>query len=277
MTARLPGWLGVELDSSWYDAIPARVSRRRYDGRPVAAAEWAELTALAERLSASGVRITLVCRDAEELFYGIIGGYGKIVGSPCAAIFSAPEGCDLELGYVGEAFVLAATGLGLDTCWVAGNFHRKKAADHVPLAAGEHVRAVTPVGYGLARPDTEERVITTYVRARTRLDTEKIAPGVAGWPEWAQSAVEAARLAPSGGNKQPWRFSFEGDGEAGVLVLTDHPARFYWTHRMDCGIAMLHAELGAFHAGTVGAWRTAADHVVARFAPFESAHRATNP
>ena len=260
--APLQGWLGIELDPTWYDAIPTRVSRRRFDGRPVAAAEWSQLTDLAERLTASGVRISLVCRDAEELFYGIIGGYGKIIGSPCAAIFSAPGGCDLELGYVGEAFVLAATGLGLDTCWVAGNFHRKKAADHVPLAAGEHVRAVTPVGYALARPDTDERVIATYVRARTRLPAEKIAPGVGGWPVWAQAAVNAARVAPSGGNKQPWRFSLDG----GELVLTDHPARFYWTHRVDCGIAMLHAELGALHTGVQGVWRAEGDHVVARFA-----------
>jgi hypothetical protein len=79
---------------------------------------------------------------------------------------------------------------------------------------------------------------------------------------WAQAAVNAARVAPSGGNKQPWRFSLE-DGE---LVLTDHPARFYWTHRMDCGIAMLHAELGALHTGVHGVWRAEGDHVVARFA-----------
>jgi nitroreductase len=248
------GWLGVELDPDWYEAIPARVSRRRYDGRPVSAPEWARLTALADRLSASGVRTTPVCRDGEELFLGIIGGYGKVVGSPCAAIFSAPEGCDLQLGYAGEAFVLAATAMGLSTCWVAGNFHRKKAARHVPLAEGEHVRAVTPIGYAVPRLDTDERAITTVVRARRRLDAEEIAPGVAGWPQWARTAIEAARLAPSGGNKQPWRFALE-DGE---LVLTDHPAAFYWTHRMDCGIAMLHAELGALDAGVRGSWRTSA-------------------
>ena len=76
------------------------------------------------------------------------------------------------------------------------------------------------------------------------------------------SAVEAARLAPSGANRQPWRFRLEERG----LALPMAPGA-YWTAPIDCGIAMLHAELGALHEGVRGDWVRLAAPDVARFEP----------
>jgi len=265
------GWLGIELDLAWHEAIPVRVSRRRFDGRPVADSEMMRLRELADALSASGVRITVLESGGEDIYTGLVGAYGKVTGAPGAAIFSAPEGWQLQVGYVGEAVILAATSMGIDTCWLAGSFDRKSAAQRVRMPEGERVWAVTPLGCGIARHDTVERAIIGLVRARTRLAAEEIAPGVAGWPDWARSAVDAARLAPSGGNRQPWHLSLEGD----ELALRASPRRKYPTQRLDRGIAMLHAELGALHAGVQGRWQVAtasdgvADSEVARFAPLE--------
>jgi hypothetical protein len=76
------------------------------------------------------------------------------------------------------------------------------------------------------------------------------------------AAVEAARVAPSGANKQPWRFRLEG----GTLVM-GRAEKIYWTAPIDFGIAMLHVELGAEHAGVRGAWEHLAEPDVARFVP----------
>ena len=67
------------------------------------------------------------------------------------------------------------------------------------------------------------------------------------------AAVETARLAPSAVNRQPWRFRFD----AGALVIArDNAVEFpRVSKRLDCGIAMLHAELGARATGVHGAWR----------------------
>lgn len=54
------------------------------------------------------------------------------------------------------------------------------------------------------------------------------------------------------------------DGDA--LVITEAP-KVYWTAPIDFGIAMLHAELGAEHAGVSGRWTTDRNDEVARFVP----------
>jgi len=86
---------------------------------------------------------------------------------------------------------------------------------------------------------------------------------------WARAAVECARLAPSATNRQPWRFRFEGEGL--VVEKSRGPELPMVTKRLDCGIAMLHAELGAWNAGVSGVWLESADgREVARFEPEEA-------
>ena len=167
-------------------------------------------------------------------------------------------------GYLGEGLILEATRLGLGTCWVAGSFDKTGAAELVDLAPGEQVVAVSPLGYATQRPSNGERMLRTMVKASARLSVEKLAPGVldGGWPQWAVTAVQAARLAPSGANRQPWRFRLDGD--ALVMGRAD---RLYWTAPIDFGIARLHVELGAQHEGVRGSWTMLPEPDVARFTP----------
>lgn len=263
----------MELDPAWYDAIAVRRSRRRYGERKIAKASLAALEKFcAEHSLAPGACVRLT-QDSGTLFKGVaerFGGYGRVEGAPWTAAFVAPAGAELEAGYVGEAFVLEATRLGLDTCWVAGMFDRKTAAGLVPLKKGERVIAVTPVGHALDRKQFVERMMSVAVRSAARRQVEQIAPALvreggpagAAWPAWAVTAVEAARLAPSGAKKQPWRFRME----AGALVLSA-AEKTYWTAPIDYGIAMLHVELGAGHEGVRGAWDRLPAADVARFTP----------
>jgi hypothetical protein len=69
---------------------------------------------------------------------------------------------------------------------------------------------------------------------------------------WTKPAIEAARLAPSAANRQPWKLEI---GESSIMVSADNRRLdFGVSRRLDCGIAMLHIELGALSAGVRGKW-----------------------
>ncbi len=68
-------------------------------------------------------------------------------------------------------------------------------------------------------------------------------------PEWQKCAVEAGRLAPSARNVQPWEFDVLKDSIQVACV-----SRNFGYGALDCGIAMLHIEVGAAHCGVYGSW-----------------------
>jgi hypothetical protein len=75
--------------------------------------------------------------------------------------------------------------------------------------------------------------------------------------------LEAARLAPSARNRQPWRFRIK---ENEIVIRTDKDvAHEAISRRLDCGIAMLHFELGVRAAGLSGEWEFLSRPEVARF------------
>jgi hypothetical protein len=265
----------MELSATWYDAIAVRTSQRRYPATPLADDVASHLRVFCAAVQPSpNARLVMVDSEIDRLFTGVLGSYGAVSGAPLAVAFVGRVGAEAEVGYLGEAFVLEATALGLSTCWIAGSFDKERADGLVELAPGERVMALTPVGNPLKRLPAGERLMRRVVRASARLPLEKIAPGIDGvpgvpgspsapaWPSWARAAVEAARLAPSGVNRQPWRFRYSDDG----LLLSRAP-KFYWTAALDVGIAQLHAELGAAHCGVRGTWEPLEAPDVARFVP----------
>ena len=78
----------------------------------------------------------------------------------------APDDVQAAAGYLGEAFILEATRLGLGTCWIAGSFDKDGAADLADLAPGEQVIAVAPLGYPTQRPAGGERLLRPWSRRR---------------------------------------------------------------------------------------------------------------
>lgn len=254
------------LDQRWYDAIGRRHSRRAFDGTPILAAQLAGLrTFPATMPEAPGARLVLVESAPPALFKGVVGSYGSVKNAPSAAAFIAGPDADMWAGYLGEALVLHATALDLETCWIAGMFDRKVAARVAgDLADDERVVAVTPIGHALEDKSRTERLMSGAVQSTARKELSEIAPSMTDepWPSWAVSAVEAARRAPSGANRQPWRFRMQ---DGGLVLYSVKDA--YWTARLDHGIAMLHARLGAEHIGVSGTWDPAEAPDVARFVP----------
>jgi hypothetical protein len=277
----------MDVKPEWYDQIARRISRRRFDGRVVPAELRERLEVFCDGASAPAggpgsdavepgqftapARVCLVDDLQQRVFTGLVGTYGRVAGTPLVAVVigraaggDVPDDVQGAAGYLGEAFILEATRLGLGTCWIAGSLDKEGARALAGLGREEHVVAVTPVGYATARQPSGERLMRTAVKASARLSVEKLAPGILDgtWPEWAVTAVQAARLAPSGANRQPWRFRMEGD--ALVMGRAD---KLYWTAPIDFGIARLHVELGAQHSGVMGVWTQLAAPDVGAFTP----------
>jgi len=240
----------------WYGAIAARTSRRVFTGRPPDEDSLARLeTVCREFRPFLGVRTILVRESPEAVFKGLVGGYGKVKGAPLYAAFVADTAASRfqeSVGYVGEAFVLEATALGLGTCWVSGFFRPAAAAEHVSLEPGEKILAVTPVGEALEMLTFGEKTMKAFVKASGRRPLGSLILSGEISEEWQRRALEAARLAPSAVNRQPWRFRVE-PGTIAVSADGGAPAGEA-AKRLDCGIAMLHLELGARAEGVEGRW-----------------------
>jgi len=145
----------IPLEPSWVDAIGRRASRRRFDGRPVSPEALAGIEAVSRSVREAAqpvARAVLLVAAPEGLFKGLVGSYGKAVrGAPACMAFIGRGDWHLDLGFAGQAVVLAATAAGLDTCWIAGSFDADAAAADIELSDGEQVGAVSPLGYGTAR------------------------------------------------------------------------------------------------------------------------------
>ena len=244
-----------EQTRRWLAAVAVRRSRRTFDGVPVPEEHLDRLDALCRSFRPYGdARAVLVRKAPEGLFKGIIGSYGKVVGASSALVFlgtPAEDGTGQHVGYTGEALVLEATALGLDTCWIGGSLDRDLAAEVAHLMPGERVFAISPLAYATADAPSSERLIYGWGKPKKRRALEEIAPGSGSWPKWAVAGVEVAQIAPSAMNRQPWRFRMEDGSVVVSCAGTNTPIVGL---SLDCGIAMLHFDLAARAVGGPGAW-----------------------
>lgn len=243
---------------AWFDAVCERHSSRHYSRRHVDADDLDAIRAVTEQFRPfDDSRVALVTEPCEGIFRGVVGSYGKVTGAPCLLVMigddsSSDERAHAHTGYTGEAIVLEATARGLGTCWVGGFFDSAAVAACVDLEQSESVLAVSPLGHPTPKASLTDELMRTLARSNRRKTLEEIAEDPDHWPTWARAAAECARLAPSAMNRQPWRFWMDGE----QLVLGRNNARELSgvTKSLDCGIAMLHAELGARSSGVEVAW-----------------------
>ena len=256
--------------SRWYPAIDKRRSRRHFDAnRPIESDKLSALDTLCKWfMPFPNARSCLVTESVKEVFRGIIGSYGKIKGAPAFIAFIGnmnSASVQEEVGYTGEGVILEATALGLNTCWVAGFFKPEIVASLVEIKHNERVLAVTPVGYARRFESLEEKLMTGFGRTHSRLAVSRLISelGHDTLPEWIRATIQAARLAPSAVNRQPWGFDVR-NGSITVSVRTSGPD-FNVSKRLDCGIAMLHIEVAALNCRVRGEWQFLKPPNVARF------------
>ena len=256
--------------SRWYPAIEKRRSRRHFDdSRPIESDTLSALDTVCKRfMPFPSARSCLVTESVKGVFRGIVGSYGKIKDAPAFIAFIGnidSASVQEEVGYTGEGVILEATALGLNTCWVAGFFKPESVASVVEIKSNERVLAVTPVGYARRFESLEEKLMTGFGRTHRRLPVSRLVsePGRDNLSGWIKASIQAARLAPSAVNRQPWGFHVEDDSII-VYVRTGGP-EFSVSKRLDCGIAMLHIEVAAMSYGVRGEWQFLKALQVARF------------
>lgn len=218
-----------------WEAIRARHSVRAYLPKPIPRELRAELDACARRLNEeSGLHIT-VCYDDPAGFDSRLAHYGSFRNVANYIVLAGKKEGDFDFrcGYCGEKMVLLAQKLGLNTCWTALTFNKKRVKELIP--AGESLCLVIALGYGQT-PGVQHR------SKRPEQVSELCGPA----PDWFRQGLEAALLAPTAINQQRFCFSLEGD--APVIRAKGLGS---WL-RVDLGIAALHFELGSGRSVRVG-------------------------
>jgi cation-transporting ATPase E len=136
------------------------------------------------------------------------------------------EDFDFRCGYYGEKIVLYAQQLGLNTCWTALTFNKKRVKEIV--APGDSLCMVIALGYGETQGSSHRG---------KRIDDVVISRGE--MPEWFRSGVEAALKAPTAVNQQKFAFGMK-DGAPAVKV------KGIGVHtKVDAGIVAYHFEIGS--------------------------------
>ncbi|MTV50937.1 nitroreductase [Heliobacillus mobilis] len=254
----------------WFDAIPQRRSRRNYTGQTLPPHIRQQISEFIESWNGivGGARIVFVPQNPDKVFKGAVGSYGKIKNAPAYAAFigdmSHPN-VQENTGYLGEGFILEMTALGMATCWVGGMFDPKVVEEHIRLEATEKVLSVTPIGYATKDYSFQEKLMAGLASGQKRKELEDLCltPGTGTCPPWVKSALKAAQLSPSAVNRQPWRFSVED--QAIQISVDNGKDTYHIAKRLDCGIAMLHLEVGAMFKGMKGSWKSVKSPDVARF------------
>lgn len=208
-----------------FQAIKERHSVRRYTDKKIEDEKKEVLSKVIDEINEStGLHIQLVT-DEPEGFSGMMAHYGNFEGVRNYIVMAGPKNMDREIGYYGEKVVLCAQMLGLNTCWVAMTFNKRKA--QYKLEKGEKMYVVISLGYGTYQG--KERKSKTF---------EEVSDITENCPEWYIKGVEAALLAPTAMNQQKFHFSLSGD-----KVISKADRGFYTV--MDSGIAQYHFDIAS--------------------------------
>jgi len=255
--------------SKWHRAIKQRRSRRQFDPIPLEPNILSHVNSICNDFRPfPDARTVFITEKPETVFKGAIGPYGKVKNAPAfAAFIGNMENPNVQehVGYTGEGIILEAESMNLATCWVAGFFRRKVVESLISISKNERVMAITPIGYAVKRQSLEERLMTGFGLTHKRKKLSGLVTGLdeSEWPHWIKISLEAARLAPSAVNRQPWRFHIEPDG---ITVSVNVVKREYGiSKRLCCGIAMLHIETAALNCGIKGSWETLKQPQVAKY------------
>lgn len=167
--------------------------------------------------------------DESEAFDGFMAHYGKFSGVRNYIGLIAKKGSDEKVGYYGEKIVLLAQSLGLNTCWVAMTYNKRKVP--FDIGSGEKLFIVIPFGYGT----------TEGVAHKSKL-IEELSQTEGDVPQWFVDGMEAVVLAPTAMNQQKFLFKFK-DGAVSV------DKKFGPCSAIDLGIVKYHFEIGSGKEG----------------------------
>lgn len=159
----------------------------------------------------------------------------------------------IRAGFLMERVVLAATAVGLGTCWIGGTFKQNSFAKAVTTDGSFSLNIVVPFGIAASRKRLLERITGAIAGSRNRKPfSELFFSNDFSTPLDSDNrfthALAMMRLAPSAVNEQPWR-----------AVVSDHTVHFYYVEKsefapVDLGIGLCHFADTLSQNGTSGTW-----------------------
>jgi hypothetical protein len=171
-----------------------------------------------------------------------------------------------DLGFCFEKVILAATSLGLGTCWMGGTFNRANFARRIKVSDDEVVPAISPIGYARDKRTVRERLLRRLAKSDQRKPWEELffdgdlnTPLARGSAGKYAGVLDCVRLGPSASNNQPWRIVKQSSESAFHFYLKrtwgyDKFNARIDLQRVDMGIAMCHFEVAAKETGIAGRW-----------------------
>jgi nitroreductase len=256
------------------ETIRKRISCRSYKNVPLKEGDQQQLRdfLLANVRGPFGNRVRfelvdLAAKERDEI--RTLGTYGFIKGASMFIVGAVTKGDRAmeDYGYCMEKNILAATHLGLGTCWLGGTFNRSASASKINKREGEVIPAITPVGYPRDRKSMMDSAVRFLAKSNTRKAWEELfflettntflPRNMAGIYE---VPLECVRIGPSASNRQPWRVGKEPDKDVFHFHLSrtlEYAEKFLGVslQDIDMGIAMCHFEVALQEMKQKGSWQ----------------------
>ena len=210
------------------EAIDARHSVRAYQNKSIDQEIRHQLDSFVQECNQeSGLNI-FIRYDDPDGFDSRLAHYGNFRNVQNYIVLSGKKINDFDYlcGYYGEKIVLFAQQLGLNTCWAALTFNKKKVKELIP--AGESLCMVIALGYG-----------ETQGASRKSKAVQEVTDGTVDQAPWFAKGIDAALKAPTAVNQQKFQFSLkDGDPFIRVKGLGTYT-------KVDLGIVAYHFEVAS--------------------------------
>ena len=239
------------MNTSVKDIIRKRKSVRTFSGESLRSEDRQELDRFLKTVeNPFDIPIEFRVLDAKTcgLSSPVIVGTDEYVAAKVSRI---PQS-EIAYGYIFESFCLFAASLGIGTVMLAATISRGAFEKAMELKGTEVMPVASPIGYPAEKQSVREKLMRKGIKADERLPFETLffensfAQSLS--PERAgifQDALEMTRLAPSAGNKQPWRAVVCGDKvhfyEKKTKAMQNNPLGDI--QKVDVGIALAHFDL----------------------------------
>ncbi len=248
------------MNTSVKDLIRSRRSVRTFGGAPLRSEDRQKLDAFLKTVD-NPFHIPIEFRVLEAKEYGL--SSSVIIGADTyvAAKVSRVPQSEIACGYSFEKFCLFAESVGIGTVMLAATISRSAFEKAMDVRDTEVMPVASPIGYPAKKQSVREKLMRKGIRADERLpfDTlffensfaQSLSPERAGI---FRDALEMTRLAPSAGNRQPWRAVVCGDRvhfyEKKTKAMQNNPLGDI--QKVDIGIALAHFDLALKEAGAIG-------------------------
>ncbi len=253
---------GDAVATSVKEIIRSRKSARTFSGETLRSDDRQKLDEFLKTLdNPFGVPVEFRFLDAKEHNLSspvIVGTYAYIA----AKVARVPQS-EIAYGYSFEAFCLFAKSLGIGTVMLAATISLSAFEKAMEVKDTGVMPVASPIGYPADKQSVREKLMRKGIKADERLPFDTLffensfAQGLI--PEHAslfRDALEMVRLAPSAGNKQPWRAIVCGDKvhfyEKKTKAMSNNSLGDI--QKVDVGIALAHFDLTLKESGISGSF-----------------------